>query len=322
MQNKRIGVLLGGLNVQPEVSLETGHAVSEALHRRGHDVTRIFIDQDIDQVLRQSPIDVAFLALQGRCGEGGCIQGLLELVGIPYTGSSLLASALAMQKVKAKELFRLHNVPTPPYYVLHAEDLADIIEVHGAFGYPVVVKPAGEGSGLGSTIAKDSGELLRSAEAVVSFDEEVLVERYVRGQRVSVALLSDRVIGAIEIEPEAPYTRHLPVRLNPARYQGVKNLARRATQALGCSGVCRVDLIVTEGDNEYVLEVDTFPAMAPRSTVPKIAESVGMSYGELCEVILDGARLHSRPNVSGRRQGTRTSSERPSWSDHRPRLHA
>ena len=304
---RRVGVLLGGLSAERDVSLRTGEAVVAALEERGHEVAKIFVDRDVDRVLRQTPIDVAWIALHGRWGEDGCIQGLLESMGIPYTGSSVLASALAMDKLKAKEMFRLHYVPTPPYYVVDAEGLAEIEEVHGSFGFPVVVKPRREGSSIGVGIARDPGELARAVEDALRFDPHALVERFVRGKEIAVGILDGRVLGGVEIVPkrgfydyQAKYQKgmtdyHLPPRLEPTRYLGVLTLAARAHEVLGCSGATRVDLLVTEGQNEYVLEVNTLPGMTPTSLLPKIARSAGMDFGDLCESILAGARLHSAP---------------------------
>jgi D-alanine-D-alanine ligase len=311
MQDKRVGVLLGGLSAERDVSLKTGQAVYEALLDRGYDARLIYVDRDIDRVVRQSGIEVAFIALHGRFGEDGCVQGMLELMGIPYTGSSVLASSLAMHKVKAKELFRLHNVPTPPYYVMSAEQLADLEDVHGSFGFPAVVKPVTEGSSVGVFIVHTKEELERAVTEALAYDDQVLVERYAKGKEVSVAVLDGRVLGAVEIQPGAEFYDYsskyqsggsqyfIPARLSQPRYQGVLNLARKAALALGCTAVCRVDLIVTEGDNEYVLEVNTLPGMTPTSLVPKLAAAAGMDFGDLCECILRGARLHvSRPPVA------------------------
>ncbi|HTJ85111.1 MAG TPA: D-alanine--D-alanine ligase, partial [Polyangiaceae bacterium] len=251
-------------------------------------------------------ISVAFLALHGRHGEDGCIQGLLELLKIPYTGSSVLSSALAMDKLKAKELFRLHNVPTPPYYMITGEDdLDDLETMHGSFGFPVVVKPRGEGSSLGVKKADNLNELVRAIHAALELDDTVLVERFVGGIEVNVGILDGRPLGAIEIVPkkglydyEAKYTPgmteyFMPARLPPVRYRGVLNLAERAARALGCTGPCRVDLLVTRGENEYVLEVNTLPGMTETSLLPKIAASAGYDFGSLCETILSGARLYA-----------------------------
>ena len=229
---------------------------------------------------------------------------MLELLGIPYTGSGVLASALAMDKLKAKELFRLHNVPTPPYYVATRGDLVDLEEIHGSFGFPVIVKPRAEGSSVGVSKATNVAELHRAVESALAHDDHVLVERFVKAMEVHVGVLDGRVLGAIEIVPKsgmydyhAKYTAGMteyisPPRLPSVRARGVMNLAERAVRALGVTGACRVDLLVTEGENEYVLEVNTLPGMTPTSLLPKIAAGAGIDYAELCELILAGARLH------------------------------
>src|SRR5579872_5672199 len=206
MGKRRVGVLMGGMSAEREVSLRTGEGVASGLEAKGHDVVRIVFGPEtpgIDEMIRDAEIDVAFLALHGRGGEDGCIQGMLELLGVPYTGSSVLASALAMDKLKAKELFRLHNVPTPPYYVARADDLDALEELHASFGFPCIVKPNGEGSSVGLTKAHDMGELARGIEAALEHDECVLVERYVRAMEVTVGLLDGRVLGAIEVAPKS-----------------------------------------------------------------------------------------------------------------------
>lgn len=306
MKKKNIGILFGGMSTERDISLLTGQAVYNALKTRGYQAKKILVDRDIDQTLRQSEIDVAFLALHGRLGEDGCVQGMLEMMGIPYTGSGVLASSLAMNKVKAKELFRLHNVPTPPYYVLNRDQIDDLEEIHGSFGFPAIVKPVTEGSSNGISIANSFESLTEAVERALKFDDSLLVERFARGKEVSVAIIDNRVLGAVEVEPVHQFydhhskyqsnecLYHLPARLNQVRYQGVLNLAKKASQSIGCTEVSRVDLIVTEGDNEYVLEVNTLPGLTPTSLLPKIAESAGMDFGDLCETILRGAKLHCR----------------------------
>lgn len=313
-QGQRIGVVMGGSSGEREVSLRSGEAVARALVSRGYDVSRIILGAHPEaalEAIQSAGIDVAFLALHGRHGEDGCIQGMLELAGIPYTGSSVLSSALAMDKLKAKELFRLHNVPTPPYYTITAEDdLADIETIHGSFGFPVIVKPRGEGSSLGVRKASSFAELESAIGEALALDDTVLVERFVAGIEVNVGILNGRALGAIEIVPkkgiydyEAKYTPGMteyfyPARMSPTRYRGVLNLADRAARALGCSGPCRVDLLVTTGENEYVLEVNTLPGMTETSLLPKIAAGAGYDFPTLCESILSSARLH----VSKRRK--------------------
>ncbi len=310
MQKRRVGVLMGGTSAEREVSLKTGEGVAKALETRGHEVVRVVIGPEaIDRTLRDARIDVAFIALHGRGGEDGCIQGMLELLGIPYTGSGVLASALAMDKLKAKEMFRLHNVPTPPYYVATEADLENLDDLHGSFGFPVIVKPRNEGSSVGLKKANDLHELRAGIEGALAHDRWALVERYIKATEIHVGLLDGRVLGCIEVVPKsglydyaAKYTAGqteyvLPPRIPSTRARGVMNLAERAVRALGCTGACRVDLLVTEGENEYVLEVNTLPGMTPTSLLPKIAEHAGIDYGTLCEMILESAALHA--NVHG-----------------------
>lgn len=330
---RRVGVIMGGSSGEREVSLRSGAAIADALEARGHDVVRIMLGEsfgaEVGTTLQNSGIDVAFLALHGRRGEDGCVQGLLELAQIPYTGSNVLASALAMDKLKAKELFRLHNVPTPPYYVASAADLTELESLHGSFGFPVIVKPRGEGSSLGLSKARDLGELARALTDAFEYDETAIVERFVAGTEIHVGILDGRVLGGIEIaskselyDDEAKFTPgmteyFMPARLPQARYRGVLNLAERAARALGCTGAVRVDLLVTSGENEYVLEVNTLPGMTPQCLLPKIAAGSGYDFGALCEAILDGARLYQparrrAPRAPEIRTNGAARSERPS----------
>jgi D-alanine-D-alanine ligase len=324
MQSRKIGVLLGGLSSEREVSLKSGEAILAALRERGHDAVPVYVDRDIDVALRQDKIDVAFIALHGRWGEDGCIQGLLESLGIPYTGSDVLASALAMHKGKAKELFRLHNLPTPAYYSLTATDTGDLASVHGDFGFPCVVKPIREGSSVGVAVVKALDELEPAIERALCFDDEILVERFIAGKEVSVAVLHDRALGAVEVAPRKgfydysnKYTRgateyFVPPRMSPERYRGVLAQALRAHTALGCRGATRVDMIVSDSGNEFVLEVNTIPGMTPTSLLPKIADHAGISFGELCEIVLAGATLATR-----RGRGERRIVQRPFIGDDR-----
>ncbi len=320
----RVGVIMGGASGEHEVSLSTGSAVADALAARGHDVARVVLPasrgtMDMLRTLETAAIDVAFIALHGRLGEDGCVQGMLELANIPYTGAGVLGSALAMDKVKSKELFLLHNVPTPPYYTVSIEEGTDDLEsIHRHFGFPVIVKPRGEGSSLAVTHARNLSELARGLSMVFEYDDHAVVERFIAGAEVNVGILNGRVLGAIEICPrgglydyEAKYTPgateyHMPARLQPARYQNVLNIASRAAESVSATGAVRVDLLVTPGDNEYVLEVNTLPGMTSTSLLPKIAESAGYGFSDLCEAILEGARLHTpqRQEHAGIRQST------------------
>jgi D-alanine-D-alanine ligase len=306
MKDKHVGVLLGGLSAEKEISLRSGEAMAKALEERGYRVTKIYVDGDIDRVLRQEPIDVAMLALHGTGGEDGAVQGLLETMGIPYTGSGILASALAMDKAKSKELFRLYNVPTPSYYVVSRDDLKKIEAVHGSFGFPAFVKPRSLGSSVGAGRAANLDELRERCEDALRFDQYALVERFVQGREVAVGILDGRALGAIEIVPKAGFydynakyqsggsEYHFPARLAPTRYKGILTIAERAVRALGVTSAARVDLLVTDDENEYVLEVNTLPGMTPTSLLPKIAAGAGYDFGDLCEAILERATLGGR----------------------------
>jgi D-alanine-D-alanine ligase len=307
---RRVGVVMGGSSGERNVSLSSGRAVVDALREKGFDVIPIDLDPQRDwaEALRSARVDAVFLALHGRLGEDGCVQGLCEVLGIPYTGSGVLASALAMDKVKAKELFHQHNVPTPSYYTVSVQDdLTDIEEIHGSFGFPVIVKPRSEGSSLGVRKVDTISDLVEAIMEAQAFDDEVLVERYIRGREVNVGILDGRVLGAIEIAPKSGIYDYaakyqpgmseyfMPARLPSARYLGVLNLAERAVRSLGCTGACRVDLLVTEGENEYVLEVNTLPGMTKTSLLPKIAAAAGYDFPDLCEAIVLSAKLRAAP---------------------------
>ena len=306
MKTKRVGILMGGMSSERDISLSTGAAIGEALRARGHDVLLIEVDRDLDLVLRSTPIDVAFLALHGTYGEDGCVQGLLELRGIPYTGSSVMASALAMDKLKSKQLFQLYNVPTAPYYAVSERELARLETLHGPFGFPAFVKPRSQGSSVGAGKADDLASLRARCEDALRYDNFALIERFVAGREITVGVLDGRALGAIEIVPKVGFydyankyqagksEYHYPARLTPTRYKSVLALAERATEALEVSGAVRVDLLATEGENEYVLEVNTLPGMTPTSLLPKIARENGLDFAALCEAILERARVHQR----------------------------
>lgn len=302
---KRVGVIMGGTSNGREASQRAGTSVAEVLEARGYEVVRILLGEsfgaEVGSMLMTTGIDVAFIALSGRRAEDGCIQGLLELAQIPYTGSGVLASALSMDKLKAKELFRLHNVPTPPYYSITTGDLDNIDGVHGYFGYPAVVKPCGESGGTGVTKVCEASELARAVNHAFEYDDMAVVERFVAGTEINVGILDGQVLGAVEIVPKGGDNDKIgsqnddcisPSRLTPARYRGVLNLALRAAQAVGASGACLVDVIVTAGENEYVLEVNTMPVLTPSSLFAKIASAAGYGFGDLCESLLEGARLN------------------------------
>lgn len=305
-KDKRIGVLMGGMSTEKEVSIRSGEAVYTALADRGYDVCKVFLDRDLDMVLRQNNVQVVFNALHGRYGEDGCVQGLLELMGIPYTGSGVLASALAMDKVKTKEILRLYNLPTAPGYSLGESHLKSLRKLHGNFGFPVVVKPVKQGSSVGVMVVHDFDELELACEEALQFDNQVLIERHINGVEITVGVMQDGALAAMEIvsqkgifDYQSKYTSgtteyYLPARLSAGRYQGVMTQAYLAHQALGCSGVTRVDMVVSTDGNEFILEVNTLPGLTPTCMIPKIAHYKGIEFSDLVESVLDEVTIKER----------------------------
>jgi|ERR1700687_422462 len=308
---RRVGVLVGGWGEEREISLHTGAAVLSALSEAGYSAVRVDAGQDLARVLVDKGVEVAFLALHGRMGEDGRVQGLLEVLGIPYTGSGVLASALAMNKPFAKKLFALHNLQTPFGYTLRPDQLARQRELHGDLGFPCIAKPACGGSSVGVSIASSFEQLAIAVHRASAYGGDVLVERYVRGQELTVGILEDRVLGNCEMVHGLPvfdYSRkyeggtqyHLPAQLSAARQANVEQMAKAAYEALGCRGYGRVDLIASEHDNDHVLEVNTLPGLTQTSLLPKIAAHAGIPFPQLVERILSQAELDSECSV-GRR---------------------
>lgn len=301
LKGKKVGVLMGGLSAEREVSLESGAAVYKALLERGYDAIAIDMGRDLAQILTKESVEVAFICLHGRYGEDGAVQGLLEVLGIPYTGAGVLASALAMNKIFAKKLFQASGLTVAPYRVVqqgHEPDLATI-----GFSLPVVVKPSQEGSSVGVSIVRRAEEFQPALEAAFVYDAEILVEQFIKGREIQVGILEEQALGAIEIVPkkefydyEAKYTpgmadHILPAPLSPDLYRQVLGAGEEAHRALGCCGYSRVDFLVTDEDECYLLEVNTLPGMTALSLLPEIARGAGIGFAELVERILATAAL-------------------------------
>jgi D-alanine-D-alanine ligase len=305
MKTKKIAVLMGGLSAEREVSLKSGAAVHQALLAGGYHAVAIDAGRDLAAVLVRENIEAAFIALHGRYGEDGCVQGLLELMQIPYTGSGVLASALAMHKLYSKQTFASAGILTAPFHHFRRGDRVRLEAL--SFGMPLVVKPVQEGSSVGVSIVREAGQLEAALAEAFRHDTEILVEQYIKGQEVQVGILDDRPIGAIEIVPknefydfEAKYTdgmaEHIfPARLDPARYAQALQVGLAAHTALGCSGYSRVDLLVTESGENYVLEVNTLPGMTALSLLPEIAaKGAGLPFEALVERIIESSALHTK----------------------------
>jgi len=304
LKTKRVGVLMGGLSQERDVSLRTGAAVSKALRSLGYDVVDIDVGKDLPARLAAEKVEVAWLALHGRYGEDGCVQGLLESLFIPYTGSGVLASAVGMEKVFAKQLFSVHGIPTPPYKVFTDDQSARAAADSLPFPFPVVVKPSREGSSVGVHVCKTKDEYLAAVADASKYAGFLLVERFIKGREVQGAVLDNEALGVIEVrvarefyDQEAKYkagsgTQYLfPAPLPADQYARVNEVCLGAHKALGCAGASRSDVIVTEGGEVFVLETNTLPGMTETSLLPKIAAGRGIDFPTLCERILLGASL-------------------------------
>ncbi|MBW2039319.1 MAG: D-alanine--D-alanine ligase [Deltaproteobacteria bacterium] len=296
--DKRIGVLMGGVSHEREISLKTGTAVLNALQKQGYNTVGIEVSFDIVKRLLEEGIDVAFIALHGRWGEDGTVQGLLELLRIPYTGSGVLASALAMNKIKAKEIFLYHGIPTPEFVTPQEEEPEEL-----PFPHPWVVKPASEGSTIGVTIAEDKKGLEEALRRARRYDQQILIERFIVGKELTVGILKGEPLPVVEIAPkdgfydyQAKYTPGITEYIIPARIaeqeqQEVQRVSLKAYHVLGCSGCARVDLFLSEGGEVFITEVNTLPGMTETSLVPKAAAHNGISFPQLVQIILEEASL-------------------------------
>lgn len=303
LQEKTIGVLMGGLSAEREVSLRTGKAVLNALLEAGYLAVAIDAGRDLPARLTQERIEVAFIALHGRFGEDGTVQGLLEMLGIPYTGSGVLASSVAMDKVTTKKLLRYHQLPTPDFCIYRrGEDLELLL--NGCHNFPLVVKPAREGSTIGISIVRDRDELAAGIAAALRHDELILIEEFIAGAEVTVGVLAGGPLPVIQVVPKggfydyhAKYTVGqteylLPAPLDDALQARLQEAAVAAYRVIGCEGAARIDFMVREEQGEFFcLEVNTIPGMTETSLLPKAARHTGISFGELVQRILDGARV-------------------------------
>ncbi len=310
---KRIGVLLGGVSSERKISLKTGASVLAALKGSGYSAVAIDAGKDLFSRITDEGVEAAFIALHGGVGEDGSVQGGLEVMGIPYTGSGVLASALAMDKIRAKEIFRLNSIPTP------ASSLCNTEEVLKNLNLPLVVKPSAGGSTLGLSIVKDASALPKAIELAGSFNEGILIEEYVSGREISVSVLDEEVFPVVEIftagelyDYKAKYTAggasfKVPADMEPALTARVSDLALKSYTALGCRGAARVDILIGKGAEPFVLEVNTSPGLTERSLLPMAAEKAGLSYRDLVVRLLEGASLDSRGSDKIRKKNEKQS---------------
>lgn len=308
----KVTLLKGGKSGERDVSLRSGAACAQALRDMGFPVVEVDTADDdmISQIISSKP-DVVYCALHGRDGEDGRMQGLLELLRLPYTGSGVLASALAMDKTRAKQIYRSVGLPTPGSVSLKRGEVYDVDDIVAAVGEHCVVKPASEGSSIGMSMVSKKEDLAAAIEEAFKHDHLLLVETFVSGVETTVAVLGNddpQALPVIEIVPqessefydfEAKYapggcTHIIPARLSKEQFEEAQRCAVEAHKALGCSGVSRTDIICNPDGQMWLLETNTLPGMTATSLLPDAAKEVGIEFGPLCKLMVELALEKSR----------------------------
>jgi len=308
-------VLRGGRSAEREVSLRSGEQVEKALRGRGHEVTAIDIDRNTWDVLRDGGFDCVFNALHGRLGEDGTVQGILELLDLPYTGSGVLASALCIDKTRANRVLAGAGLHVPEFEELEAEQVAGAGVAEGLiarFGLPLVIKPVHEGSTIGLTIAADADAVAGGLVLAARYDRRILAQRFARGIEITVGVLATPgllVLPTLEIVSDNPvydydakytagHSHHIiPARIPEPARAAAADAASRAFKELGCAGMARVDFIVDAGGTPWVLEVNTVPGLTELSLLPDAARAAGIPFDELCQRLVDHAVGRHRTRI-------------------------
>ena len=303
MNRLHVALLSGGTSSERDVSLKSGDQVFAALDKNRYRITRYDPKHDLQKLVAHAKdIDIALIVLHGPYGEDGTIQGLLELLDVPYQGTGVLGSALAMNKTASKEIYRLAGLLVPPYLVFDKDSVVPPDEIVDQVGLPAVVKPVEGGSSIGMSIVKTAADLPQAVQTALQCDDTVLVEKYIRGREVTGGVLGNRELTAlpvVEIIPNEAYeffdytakytpgaTNEIcPARLDDHLTRRVQACAKIAHQALYCSDYSRTDMIV-DGEEIYVLETNTIPGMTPTSLLPLAAKTAGMDFGQLLDRLI------------------------------------
>jgi len=303
---KKVAVLYGGMSTEREVSLNTGKSIFNALKDKDFDTVLIDAGRDLSEKLREVGPDVAVVALHGKYGEDGCVQGLLEILGIPYTGPGVMASSLAMNKIMTKKIFIYENIPTPEFLVIDGESSSPVEIsqiVLNKMKLPVVIKSASQGSSIGVCFAFQEEEVKEGIVECLKYDNEILVEQFIKGRELTVSVMGNSdpvVLPILEIVSQsglydyhAKYTTgassHFAAELPEAIDQEIREIAARAYRAVGCRGLSRVDFLLSENNEPYVLEINTSPGMTATSLFPDAARAAGIDFPDLIERLINYA---------------------------------
>lgn len=299
LKDKTIGVLMGGISPEREVSLSTGKEVHDAIVKKGLKAVMIDVDHNIATRLQAENIDLAFIALHGNYGEDGTIQGVLEYAKIPYTGSGVLGSAIAYNKIVSKQVFLQNAIPTAPYQIMSRKDRGTFKR---SLNLPVVVKPPDQGSSIGVTIVREESEWDAALDLAFQYSEEILVEQFIDGKLLAIGMRGETTLPIIEIRPksgfydyESKYTAGqteyiCPAELKEKDAEACREVAAQTFQALQGRGFPRVDVILDAEGTPYVLEMNTIPGMTPTSLLPMAAKEAGLNFESLVVEILKTAQ--------------------------------
>ena len=299
LTTKRIAVLMGGQSAEHEISIRSGRAVWTALIRKGYDAIPLEADSSVVARLREVRGQIAFIALHGPGGEDGTIQGMLEVLRIPYTGSGVQACAMAMDKATAKILLEQSGMPVPRGFVREQRDRRKPLP--GGFKLPLVVKPVSQGSTLGITIVRKSRDLQKAFEAAFAYGPAALIEEYIDGRELTVGILNDKPLPVVEIIPRSGFydfaakytpgasTYKAPAPLPSRQMKLLQALALQVHHRLGCKGATRVDFRLDRKGRPFVLELNTVPGMTETSLLPMAAKAARLSYEDMVEAILESA---------------------------------
>ena len=303
-KSKKVAILMGGVTKEREISLRTGGAISAALKRKSYNVIDIDVGADIISRLQKEKPDVAFIALHGKFGEDGCIQGLLEMMRIPYTGGGVLGSSVGMDKIICDMIARQLGIPLPIEQAFNInEEKPENFLGRLNVPFPAIVKPSREGSTINITIVHKPEDLPAAIKTAAQSDEKIIVQQYLKGKEITVGLVNGRALPALEIAPKSgfydytsKYTKGMteyivPARISDACAKKLQNWSVALFSALDCSGTARCDFIVGENENSHFLEINTIPGMTELSLVPKAAAHIGITFDDLAEEILNAASL-------------------------------
>lgn len=288
LRNKKIGVLYGGTSSEREISLKSGKAVMNAFRKMKMNAVAIDVDKKAAEKIKKEKIDVAYIALHGPIGEDGTIQGMLEVMGIPYTGCGVFASSASMDKNISKLLFKCAGVLTPDWFTIKKFEIVPEIKK-----YPVVVKPVDQGSAIGISIVKKASEFAPAVKTAFKYSDEVLVEQFIKGKEITVGVLDGQALPVVEIVPKGKFydfkskygkggSKHIiPARISRNSYNQAMYDAEKVYKTFKCKTLCRVDMIVDAGGKVWVLENNTVPGMTTTSLLPDEAKAAGISFEEL-----------------------------------------